>query len=81
MGVGSNLAKLRAMLDLARTLQSSFSIDEVLASVVDTALTITGAERGFLLLRPATGRNWRRVWRGTGAGSTCGRRTCGCRAK
>ena len=54
-GVGSNLAKLRAILDLARTLQSSFSIDEVLASVVDTALTITGAERGFLLLRTAAG--------------------------
>ena len=50
-GVGGNLAKLRAILDLARTLQSSFSIDEVLASVVDTALTITGSERGFLLLR------------------------------
>jgi phosphoserine phosphatase RsbU/P len=50
-GVGGNLAKLRAILDLARTLQSSFSIDEVLASVVDTALAITGAERGFLLLR------------------------------
>src|ERR1035437_8409727 len=54
-GVGNNLAKLRAILDLARTLQSSFSIDEVLASVVDTALTITGAERGFLLLRPGAG--------------------------
>jgi serine phosphatase RsbU (regulator of sigma subunit)/pSer/pThr/pTyr-binding forkhead associated (FHA) protein len=51
VGVGSNLAKLRAILDLARMLQSSFSIDEVLVSVVDTALTITGAERGFLLLR------------------------------
>jgi phosphoserine phosphatase RsbU/P len=50
-GVGGNLAKLRAILDLARTLQSSFSIDEVLTSVVDTALAITGAERGFLLLR------------------------------
>src|ERR1035441_4695493 len=55
LGVGSNLAKLRAILDLARTLQSSFSIDEVLASVVDTALTITGAERGFLLLRGGAG--------------------------
>ncbi|MEO8596789.1 MAG: SpoIIE family protein phosphatase [Candidatus Solibacter sp.] len=54
-GVGGNLGKLRAILDLARTLQSSFSIDEVLASVVDTALTITGAERGFLLLRTANG--------------------------
>src|ERR1700686_3572707 len=51
-GVGGNLAKLRAILDLARTLQSSFTIDEVLASVVDTALAITGSERGFLLLRP-----------------------------
>ena len=50
-GVGANLAKLRAILDLARTLQSAFSIDDVLVQVVDTALAITGAERGFLLLR------------------------------
>jgi sigma-B regulation protein RsbU (phosphoserine phosphatase) len=50
-GVGGNLGKLRAILDLARTLQGSFSIDDVLTSVVDTALAITGAERGFLLLR------------------------------
>jgi sigma-B regulation protein RsbU (phosphoserine phosphatase) len=49
--VGGNLTKLRALLDLALTLQGSFSIDEVLISVVDTALAITGAERGFLLLR------------------------------
>jgi phosphoserine phosphatase RsbU/P len=54
-GLGSNLGKLRAILDLARTLQSSFSIEDVLASVVDTALAITGAERGFLLLRAAGG--------------------------
>jgi serine phosphatase RsbU (regulator of sigma subunit) len=50
-GVGANLGKLRAVLDLARSLESSFSIDEVLAQVVDTALAVTGAERGFLLLR------------------------------
>jgi phosphoserine phosphatase RsbU/P len=54
-GMGGNLAKLRAILDLARTLQSSFSIDDVLVSVVDTALAITGAERGFLLLRNGDG--------------------------
>jgi sigma-B regulation protein RsbU (phosphoserine phosphatase) len=53
--VGGNLGKLRAILDLARTVQSSFSVDDVLASVVDTALTITGAERGFLMLRNAEG--------------------------
>ena len=54
-GVGGNLAKLRAILDLARTMQSSFSVDDVLASVVDAALAVTGAERGFLLLRGAKG--------------------------
>ena len=52
-GVGGNLAKLRAVLEVARTLQTSFSTDDVLNSVVDAALTITGAERGFLLLRRA----------------------------
>jgi phosphoserine phosphatase RsbU/P len=50
-GAGGNLAKLRAVLEVARTLQASFSTDDVLNSVVDAALTITGAERGFLLLR------------------------------
>ena len=54
-GVGANLAKLRAILDLARTLQSSFSVGDVLSSVVDTALAITGAERGFLMLRSGAG--------------------------
>lgn len=54
-GVGGGLAKLRVILDLARTMQSSFSIDDVLASVVDAALAITQTERGFLLLRTAGG--------------------------
>ena len=55
--VGGNLGKLRAILDLARTLQSSFSMDDVLTSVVDAALAITGAERGFLMLKNAQGLN------------------------
>jgi serine phosphatase RsbU (regulator of sigma subunit) len=50
-GVGASLPKLRAILELARTLQTSLSADDVLRSVVDAALAITGAERGFLLLR------------------------------
>ena len=54
-GVGANLGKLRAVLDLARSLETSFSIDEVLAQVVDTAVAVTGAERGFLLLRSDKG--------------------------
>jgi phosphoserine phosphatase RsbU/P len=49
-GPGS-LTRLRGIMDLARTLQSAFSTDDVLVSVVDAALAATGAERGFLLLR------------------------------
>src|SRR5215467_4117918 len=49
--INRNLAKLQTILDLKRTLQNSFSIDEVLTSIMDTALTITNAKRGFLLLR------------------------------
>jgi sigma-B regulation protein RsbU (phosphoserine phosphatase) len=49
-GGGSNLEKLRAVLEVARSLQSSFSTDDVLNTVIDAALSVTGAERGFLLL-------------------------------
>jgi len=49
-GAGTSLAKLRAVLEVARTLQTGFSTQEVLNAVVDAALTVTGAERGFLLL-------------------------------
>ena len=48
---GGELAKLRAVLEVARAVQNSFSLEDVLATVVNAALTITGAERGFLLLR------------------------------
>ena len=49
-GVGASLGKLRAVLEVARTLQTAFSMQDVLVSVVDAALAITGTERGFLLL-------------------------------
>ncbi len=47
---GANLEKLRAVLEVARSLQSSYSTDDVLNTVLDAALKATGAERGFLLL-------------------------------
>jgi len=53
--LGGGLARLRAVLDLARTLQGSFSLEDVLAQVVDTALAVTGCERGFLLLKTGDG--------------------------
>jgi serine phosphatase RsbU (regulator of sigma subunit)/pSer/pThr/pTyr-binding forkhead associated (FHA) protein len=46
----TNLEKLRAVLEVARSLQSSFSADDVLNTVVDATIAVTGAERGFLLL-------------------------------
>ncbi len=79
-GVGANLGKLRAILDLARTLQHSFSVDDVLAQVVDTALAITGAERGFLLLRKGDGPGDARGAKSTRAASWP-RPTCACRAR
>ncbi|MGC8793925.1 MAG: SpoIIE family protein phosphatase [Bryobacteraceae bacterium] len=48
---GGHLARLRAMLEVARALQASLSTDEVLAAVVEAALAVTGCERGYLLLR------------------------------
>lgn len=54
-GLGGGLARLRAVLDLARTLQGSFSLEDVLVQVVDTALAVTGSERGFLLLKAGDG--------------------------
>jgi sigma-B regulation protein RsbU (phosphoserine phosphatase) len=47
----SNLGKLRALVEVARALQTSLSTDDVLTAVVDAALAVTGAERGFLLLQ------------------------------
>lgn len=47
----SNLSKLRSLLEVARALQTSLSTGDVLAAVVDAALAVTGADRGFLLLR------------------------------
>lgn len=45
------LSRLRSLVELARALEASLTPDDVLAALVDAALGITGAERGFLLLR------------------------------
>src|SRR2546423_1574323 len=48
---GGKLGKLKAVMEVARALQTSLSSQDVLSAVVDAALAVTGAERGFLLLR------------------------------
>lgn len=40
-------------MEVARALQNSLSTQEVLTTVVDAALSVTGCERGFLMLRKA----------------------------
>ncbi|MBV9157447.1 MAG: SpoIIE family protein phosphatase [Acidobacteriaceae bacterium] len=52
-GPVGTLGRLRSLVEIARTLQTSLAADEVLSAVVDAALALTGAERGFLLLRSA----------------------------
>jgi serine phosphatase RsbU (regulator of sigma subunit)/pSer/pThr/pTyr-binding forkhead associated (FHA) protein len=47
----ANLGRLSAVLEVARALESSNSVEEVLAAAVDAGLAVTGAERGFLMLR------------------------------
>jgi sigma-B regulation protein RsbU (phosphoserine phosphatase) len=47
----NNLEKLRSLVEVARALQNSLSTQEVLTAVVDAALSVTGCERGFLMLR------------------------------
>ena len=50
-----NLTRLSAMLDVARTLESSGNVEDVLAAAVDAALAVTKADRGFLMLKNADG--------------------------
>jgi phosphoserine phosphatase RsbU/P len=47
----AELIKLRSLTEVARALHNSLSTREVLIAVLDAALTVTGCERGFLLLR------------------------------
>lgn len=46
----TELSKLRALTEVARSLEHAMSTHDVLAAVVEAALTVTGCDRGFLLL-------------------------------
>jgi len=50
-GQNTRLARLRAITEVARALETAISTEDVLNALVDATLSITGAERGFLLLR------------------------------
>jgi transcriptional regulator with GAF, ATPase, and Fis domain/tetratricopeptide (TPR) repeat protein len=49
------LAQLRRLLTLSRRLNTEASVERILDDVIDTAIELTSAERGFLLLRQPDG--------------------------
>jgi phosphoserine phosphatase RsbU/P len=51
----AGLKRLRSILEVARTLSGSLSTDHVLASLLEAAMSVTGCDRGFVLLREGTG--------------------------
>jgi transcriptional regulator with GAF, ATPase, and Fis domain/Tfp pilus assembly protein PilF len=63
-----NHAVLRRLLTLSRRLNSEASVERILDDVIDTAIELTDAERGFLLLRQPDGELVAVVARNFGAG-------------
>ncbi|HSR97632.1 MAG TPA: sigma-54-dependent Fis family transcriptional regulator, partial [Kofleriaceae bacterium] len=54
-GGDAETAQLRRLLTLSRRLNSEAEVDRILDDVIDTAIELTCAERGFLLLRQSDG--------------------------
>lgn len=54
-GAAGSLARLRALIEVARSLQTTLARDEVLAAILDAALALTRCRLGFLLLRSEGG--------------------------
>ncbi len=60
------LHNLKSLADIGQVVNSSLELDEVLCIVMDTIISLTGAERGFLMLRESSShamitrvaRNW-----------------------
>ena len=48
---GAELAQLRALAETVKLINSSLDVDVVLREVMDTAIALTGAERGYIVLR------------------------------
>ncbi len=55
-GATSDLEKLTLFLDAARKLNTTGVLEEILITLIETALNLTGAERGFVFLREPDGR-------------------------
>lgn len=51
----SEFDRLRLLLDFSQRLRSAGGLEDILAAMVDAALRLTGAERGFVFLREESG--------------------------
>ncbi len=54
-GSASDLEKLTLFLEGARKLNTTGAVDEILLTLIDTTLRLTGAERGYVFLREKDG--------------------------
>ena len=61
------LRQMAALLEGLRALGSGRVLDEVLALVLDSAIEVTGAERGFIMLANARASSWSSSWRARAA--------------
>jgi serine phosphatase RsbU (regulator of sigma subunit)/pSer/pThr/pTyr-binding forkhead associated (FHA) protein len=59
----TELRSLNLLLEVGRSLQAGLTLDEVLNTVVDACLKVTGTERGFIFLRDPKGELALRVGR------------------
>ncbi len=55
-GTTSDLAKLTFFLEAARKLNTTGVVDEILVTLIESTLRLTGAERGYVFLRDPGGR-------------------------
>ncbi|HUX68135.1 MAG TPA: SpoIIE family protein phosphatase [Terriglobales bacterium] len=54
-GAASEFDRLRLLLDFGQRLRAADGLEDILAAMLDAALRLTGAERGFVFLRPEGG--------------------------
>lgn len=66
VSAGIDLRQIAALLEGLRALGSAHVLDEVLAIVLDSAINVTGAERGFVMLADAEGKLEFAIARGRG---------------
>lgn len=53
VGEQTELGQLRSLADNVAMINSSFDLDSVLGSAMDVVITLTGAERGYIIMRNA----------------------------